>query len=299
MSDVSTSSPSVTHEDVSSMLKDHTKYMTNQLKYMPEDGLVSFLKKTLSASSYPYSVSGTPQTSISLAPPEPLENPLYGMLKGFTPSQAPPIMSALPTRLDIAMVMSPPIVEPLNSIQSSAITNRTNELANFVPPYRTVVHSIPPLPPMGTGILCGPVLDYYFNKYDTPDRIPRGESRRDLVSSFEDCLSVLREDSKKQMRETFGIELSNKSHVYQKRYPLYFDSVLYATGWRTPDFVKFNGEDNRTMWEYIRQYLAQLGEVGSVDALKVHLFSLSLTSIAFSWFSSLLPNSIDSWEQLA
>jgi hypothetical protein len=32
--------------------------------------------------------------------------------------------------------------------------------------------------------------------------------------------------------------------------------------------------------------------------LKVHLFSLSLIDTAFSWFSSLSPNSIDSWEQL-
>jgi hypothetical protein len=69
-------------------------------------------------------------------------------------------------------------------------------------------------------------------------------------------------------------------------------------GWRTLDFVKFNGEDNRTTWEHVSQYLAQLGEVGSIDALKVRLFSLSLTSTAFSWFSSLSPNSIDSWEQL-
>jgi hypothetical protein len=28
------------------------------------------------------------------------------------------------------------------------------------------------------------------------------------------------------------------------------------------------------------------------------LFSLSLTGIAFAWFSSLRPNSIDSWDQL-
>jgi hypothetical protein len=52
------------------------------------------------------------------------------------------------------------------------------------------------------------------------------------------------------------------------------------------------------MWEHISQYLAQLGEVISIDALTVHLISLSLTGTAFSWFSSLLPNSIDSWEQL-
>jgi hypothetical protein len=100
------------------------------------------------------------------------------------------------------------------------------------------------------------------------------------------------------MRETFRVELSNKSRAYQKPYPLYFDSVPYLTGWRTPDFVKFNGENNRTTWEHISQCLAQLGKVGSIDALKVHLFSLSLTHIAFSWVSSLSPNYIDSWEQL-
>jgi hypothetical protein len=69
-------------------------------------------------------------------------------------------------------------------------------------------------------------------------------------------------------------------------------------GWRTPNFVKFNGEDNRATWKHVSQYLAQLGEVSSIDALKVCLFSLSLTGTAFSWFPSLLPNSIDSWEQL-
>jgi hypothetical protein len=81
------------------------------------------------------------------------------------------------------------------------------------------------------------------------------------------------------MRETFGVELSNKYHVYQKPYPSHFDLVPYPVGWRTPDFVKFNGEDNRTTWEHVSQ--AQLGKLGSVDALKVRLFSLSLTSTAF------------------
>jgi hypothetical protein len=69
-------------------------------------------------------------------------------------------------------------------------------------------------------------------------------------------------------------------------------------GWCTPDFVIFNGEDNRTTWEHVSQYLSQLGELSSIDALKVCLFSLSLTDTAFSWFSSLSPNSTDYWEQL-
>ena len=64
------------------------------------------------------------------------------------------------------------------------------------------------------------------------------------------------------------------------------------------DFVKFNGEDSRSTWEHISQYLVQLGEASSVDALKVRLFPLSLTKTAFSWFASLSPDPINSWYDL-
>jgi hypothetical protein len=49
------------------------------------------------------------------------------------------------------------------------------------------------------------------------------------------------------------------------------------------------------MWEYVSQYLAQLGDVGSVEALRARLFSLSLTETAFAWFSSLSAHSIYGW----
>jgi hypothetical protein len=74
--------------------------------------------------------------------------------------------------------------------------------------------------------------------------------------------------------------------------------VAYPLGWHVPNFVKFSGEDNRTTCEHIRQYVAQLGEVGTHDFLKVCLFSLSLTGTAFAWLSYLAPSSINSWNQL-
>ena len=40
-------------------------------------------------------------------------------------------------------------------------------------------------------------------------------------------------------------------------------------------------------------------KAGVYDALRIRLFSLSLTGTASSWFSSLAPNSIKSWNQLA
>jgi hypothetical protein len=82
------------------------------------------------------------------------------------------------------------------------------------------------------------------------------------------------------MQKTFGVESSSKSRVYQKPYHSHFDLVPYPVGWRTPDFVKFKGEYNRTTWEHVSQYLAQVGNVGSIDALNVHLFSLSLIGTA-------------------
>jgi len=56
--------------------------------------------------------------------------------------------------------------------------------------------------------------------------------------------------------------------------------------------------NTRSAFEHISQYLAQLGEAGSINELNMRLFSLSLTGTVFSWFSSLAPNSIGSWEQL-
>jgi hypothetical protein len=155
---VSTSFPYVTPEDVTGILNDHTKHLTNHLHYMLQNGLVKIFK-TLNPSSDPTRVSGIPQAPSALAQHETLENPPYGMPKNFTPSQAPLVMSTLPSRPETTMVISPLIVELLNSIPSSATTSRTNKLANFVPQYQTVMYSTPPIPPRGTGIPHGPVPD--------------------------------------------------------------------------------------------------------------------------------------------
>jgi hypothetical protein len=92
------------------------------------------------------------------------------------------------------------------------------------------MYSTPPIPPRGTEISHGPVPDYYFNKYGTPDRVSRTEPRGGSINSFEECLAVVREDFKKQMRETIGVELLSKSRVYQKPYPSHFDFVPYHVG---------------------------------------------------------------------
>ena len=41
-----------------------------------------------------------------------------------------------------------------------------------------------------------------------------------------------------------------------------------------------------------------MGEASSSNSLRVRLISLSLTGTAFSWFSTLPPNSVRSWNEL-
>ena len=50
--------------------------------------------------------------------------------------------------------------------------------------------------------------------------------------------------------------------------------------------------------EHINRFLLQLGEVDNQDALRVRLFSLSLSGSAFAWFTTLPANSILYWADL-
>ena len=100
------------------------------------------------------------------------------------------------------------------------------------------------------------------------------------------------------LREKIVVDVRGKTRAYQKLYPTSFDSVSYSAGFKLLEFVKFSGEDSKSTFEHISQYLVQLGETDSVNELKARLFYLSLTETTFSWFSSLAPNFIGSWEQL-
>ena len=95
-------------------------------------------------------------------------------------------------------------------------------------------------------------------------------------------LTDYKNDLANLLRENFGVDVRSKTRTYQKPYPTSFDLVAYPTGFRLPEFVKFSGKDTRSTFEHISQYLAQLGEAGSINKLKMRLFSLSLIGTVFS-----------------
>jgi hypothetical protein len=98
--------------------------------------------------------------------------------------------------------------------------------------------------------------------------------------------------------ESFGIELKGRGGIYQKAYPDYYDQLPYPRGYRVPKFAKFSGEDGKTTLEHVGQFILQCGEASANDILKLRMFPLSLSSTAFTWFTSFAPNSIFTWAQL-
>jgi hypothetical protein len=98
--------------------------------------------------------------------------------------------------------------------------------------------------------------------------------------------------------ESFDIEPKGREHIYQKPYPGYYDQLPYPRGYRVSGFSMFIGEDGKTTLEHIDQFILQCGEASANDTLKLKMFPLSLSSTAFTWFTSLTPTSIFTWTQL-
>ena len=117
------------------------------------------------------------------------------------------------------------------------------------------------------------------------------------TGNYEADLARMREDLASMFNSKLGLDVG-RSQLYRRSYVDAFDLIPCPADWRVPDFVKFSGDDNRSTWEHISQYIAQLGKAGSSKSLRIRMFSLSLTGMAFSWFSSLAPNSNRSCDEL-
>jgi hypothetical protein len=105
----------------------------------------------------------------------------------------------------------------------------------------------------------------------------------------------VRDQVARTLRE-FGLKPKGQVRTYQKPYPDLFDNVPYPRGFRVPNFTKFMGEDSKTTYEHVGQFLVQVSDYGMSIMHKIRLFPLSLSGMAFNWFVSLSANSIDTWE---
>jgi hypothetical protein len=147
----------------------------------------------------------------------------------------------------------------------------------------------PNIPPTGTGVPHGAIPDRFFPRtlaYIPPNLRVEGEPN-----------DGVRDQIARTLRE-FWFTPKGQARSYQKPYLEYIDMIPYPWGFRLLDLAKFMGDDAKTMYEHIGQFLAQVNDVGITDVHKVRMFPLSLIGAAFNWFTSLPLNSIDSWVSL-
>ncbi|KAK1663504.1 hypothetical protein QYE76_051663 [Lolium multiflorum] len=100
------------------------------------------------------------------------------------------------------------------------------------------------------------------------------------------------------LKDQFGMMPKRKTVGYTKPYPNEYELIPLPPKYRLPDFTKFSGSDGSSSIEHVSRYLAQLGMISASDELRVRYFSQSLTGSAFGWYTSLPPNSIQTWKQL-
>jgi hypothetical protein len=102
----------------------------------------------------------------------------------------------------------------------------------------------------------------------------------------------------KVMREQFELRPKQQSIMYKTPYASAYDQIHLPHKYKMSDFTKFSGQGDVSTMEDINRFLLQLGEAANQDPHRVRLFSLSLSRLAFAWFTTLPANSILYWADL-
>nr|KYP70906.1 hypothetical protein KK1_010146 [Cajanus cajan] len=90
----------------------------------------------------------------------------------------------------------------------------------------------------------------------------------------------------------------NERPYFVSAFPDYITQVELPRGVKVPKFSKFAGELTESTVEHIARYGVECGDLANNEYLKMKYFPSSLTKHAFTWFTTLPPNSIHTWVQL-
>jgi hypothetical protein len=100
---------------------------------------------------------------------------------------------------------------------------------------------------MGTSVPHGHIPDILFPR--TPAYMtlsPRAEGEMN---------EGVRDHITRTLRE-FGFTPKGQDRSYKKTYPKYFDTITYPRGFQVPDLAKYTGDDAKTTFGHIGQFLA-------------------------------------------
>ena len=97
------------------------------------------------------------------------------------------------------------------------------------------------------------------------------------------------------MRDQFSLKPKQQNLMYITPYPAVYDQLPLPHKYKLSYFTKFSGQGGVSTVEHINRFIMQCGKAAQNDALRVRLFSMSLSGLAFTWFTMLLANSIIFW----
>jgi hypothetical protein len=221
----------------------------------------------------------------------------YSQLQPYKPNMAAPVRPMQGTGQTNAMELVPNQPLPISVVPNQMVPTFCNTISSVGPHYSTTINALAskniiPNDVFESYRLAKDKIAPYLTKVNLENPYPPQPNNPNWAE-----FNIFKKDLDNVVKTKLGVDIGN-TNLYQKPYDPEFDRFPLPRGWHMPDFMKFSGDDDRTTWEHISQYTAQLGEAGVYNALKVCLFSLSLTGTAFAWFSSLAPGSIISWDML-
>ncbi|XP_058741273.1 uncharacterized protein LOC131613640 [Vicia villosa] len=76
------------------------------------------------------------------------------------------------------------------------------------------------------------------------------------------------------------------------------ERIIAQMGCKIPKFTKFSGDTSESTIEHIARYMTEAGDLANNEDLRMMYFPSSLTKNAFTWFTTLPPNSLDTRSHL-
>ena len=86
-------------------------------------------------------------------------------------------------------------------------------------------------------------------------------------------------------------------YIRKPPYPIKLLSKPYPEKYETPTFALYDGRKGNAM-EHVSKFMDSMGPFAGDRELCIREFSKSLTDRAYTWYSTLQPNSIPTWEDM-
>ena len=98
-------------------------------------------------------------------------------------------------------------------------------------------------PPVRPIVPTGP-----FGQFVSNQREVSTSTQPNSSSHFDKALADYKNNLANLLRDRFRVDVRSKTRTYQKPYPTSIDSVAYPASFRLPEFVKFSGEDTKSIF---------------------------------------------------